>query len=62
MLNTINKKYWRASVNKKKKYAGYITFVDFYNAIMELLVIVCVIWLANMINIAADTVTDLKIK
>lgn len=44
-----------------KKYAGYITFADFYDAIMELFVTVLFgIWLANMINIAADTVTDLK--
>lgn len=51
------------SVNNEKKYAGYITF-DFCVAIMESLVIASfVVWLVNMIIIiAADTVTDLKMK
>lgn len=62
-INTIYKKYWHVSVNKKRKYAGCIIFVDFYDAIMELLVTVLFeIWLVNTINIAADIVTDLKIK
>lgn len=36
--------------------------VDLYNAVMKSIMIVFfVIWFVNMINTAADTVTDLKI-
>lgn len=65
MLKTIYKKYWCVSVNKKKIYAEYISSVDFCDAMMmnELfLIVLFAIWLVNKINIAADTVTDLKIE
>lgn len=60
MLNTIYKKYWRVC-KQEQKWAGSVGSVDLYDAVMELIMIVFfVIWFVNMINTAADTVTDLK--